>query len=88
MNTDIKRLLTECVGLTRDTPAAALLVLADVLSRPASGPVAEPPGSDSLTVQQTAARLSVSTKTVYQMALDGRLRSFPFCQTLNCGDKA
>ena len=52
MNADIKELFAGYVAVTRDTPAAALPVLADVLSRPAPA-VADPAGSNSLTVQQS-----------------------------------
>ena len=75
MNVEIKQLFTEYVALTRDTPAAALLVLADVLGRKALEPViVEPDDNNTVSVTEAAELLKTSSKQVYLMCLTGRLR--------------
>jgi excisionase family DNA binding protein len=75
MNAEIKQLFTEYVALTRDTPAAAILVLADVLGREALEPiVVETDDRQTVGVKEAAELLKTSSKKVYQMCLAGRLR--------------
>lgn len=58
-----------------DKPTAAVLVLADVLSRPTPEPIIiEPDDRHTLGVKEAAVRLGMNSKKVYQMCLAGKLR--------------
>jgi len=75
MNAEIEQLFTEYAALTRDTPAAALLVLADVLGRKALEPIiVETDDKGTVGVKEAAELLRTSSKKVYQMCLAGKLR--------------
>ena len=75
MNAEIKQLFTEYAALTRDTPAAAMLVLADVLGRKALEPIfVETDDKGTVGVKEAAELLRTSSKQVYLMCLTGKLR--------------
>jgi len=82
MNPTVQRLFSEYATApgVHSQVAAAVLVLADVLSRPTSEPpepiIVEPDGCHSYSVKETAARLNLSSKTIYQMILAGVLHCF------------
>ena len=78
MNDAVLQDFAEALHLVNgDRAAAANLALASALRdcQP-TGLAAVEPASRSYTVKETAARLGVSTKSIYQLALDGRLRSY------------
>jgi excisionase family DNA binding protein len=73
MNTAVNTLYAEYLEHTGgDKAAAASLALAAVLVENGS----TPPLPTALTVAQTAKRLGVTRKTIYEMCQGGRLRSF------------
>ncbi len=77
MNQEIKQLFSEYRSVTDDKLVAAVLVLADVLSRPEPEPIiVEPEDCHSYTVKEAAARMGVSSKTVYQLILAGKLHAY------------
>ena len=75
MNAEIKRFFAEYLLEAKDPTAAAVLVLADVLSRPTPEPIiVEPDDSGTVGVKEAAELLHTSSKNVYQMCLAGKLR--------------
>jgi excisionase family DNA binding protein len=75
MNAETKRLFTEYLLEASDPVAAAVLTLADMLSRPTPGPIIiEPDDRQALGVKEAAELLHTSSKRVYQMCLAGHLR--------------
>ncbi len=75
MNAEIKRLFAEYLLEAKDPTAAAVLTLAEVLSRPTVEPVLiESDDRQTLAVKEAAGRLNTSSKKVYQMCLSGELR--------------
>jgi excisionase family DNA binding protein len=75
---ETKRLFIEYLADAKGPAvAAAMLVLAEVLRRPPPEPIiVEPADCNSYTVKETAARLNLSSRQVYQMCLAGQLRCF------------
>ena len=77
MNPEIKTLFNEYQQVTDDKLVVAVLVLADVLKTPTPAPIiVEPEPCHSYTVKEAAARMGVSSKSVYQMILAGKLHSY------------
>jgi excisionase family DNA binding protein len=77
MNPEIKRLFAEYLLDAKDPVAAAVLVLADAIRRPAPEPIIiEPDDKGTLSVKEAASRLNTSSKKVYQMCLAGQMRCF------------
>jgi excisionase family DNA binding protein len=70
MNDTVVQLYNEYLSLVGDPGGAASLVLADALTAKSETP------DRSYTVKDAAGRLSLSSKKVYLMCLDGQLRSF------------
>jgi len=61
--------------MLRSQVAAALLTLADVLSRPTPEPIIiEADGRETCSVEEAARRLNTSSKAIYRMCLAGKLR--------------
>lgn len=77
MNAEIKTLFEQYLLVAQNREAAAVLTLADVLSKPTPEPIIIEPSDDgSLTVKEAASRLNLSSKKVYQMCLAGQLACF------------
>lgn len=84
MNQSVQQLFDEYNRLTGDVQAAATLVLADCLLNNRKPPetaepefiFVEPEHCHSYNVKETALRLHLSSKQVYHLILEGRLRSF------------
>ncbi len=75
MNAEIKQLFADYLLDTKDPVAAAVLALADVLSRPTPEPIIiEPDDQQTYGVKEAAELLHTSSKKVYQMCLAGNLR--------------
>jgi excisionase family DNA binding protein len=75
MNAEIKQLFADYLLDTKDPVAAAVLVLADVLSRPTPEPIIiEPDDQQTYGVKEAAELLHTSSKKVYQMCLAGNFR--------------
>jgi excisionase family DNA binding protein len=77
MNEEILQLFSEYAAhpALRSQVAAAVLVLADVLSRPTPEPIiVEPDDRGTVGVKEAAELLHTSSKQVYQMCLAGKLR--------------
>ena len=78
MNTAIEALFYEYLRVTGDDkPTAALLTLADMLTREPPEPmIVEPEDCCSYTAKEAAGRLNLSSRQVYQMCLAGELRCY------------
>jgi len=75
MNAEIKALFADYLLDAKDSVAAAVLVLADMLSRPIPEPIIiEPDDKGTLSVKEAAEKLHTSSKKVYRMCLAGELR--------------
>jgi len=61
---------------TGDSAAAASLTLADVMQSKANQGNIPQTDPHSLTVREAAERLHLSSKTIYQMCISGKMRSF------------
>ncbi|MHB8107895.1 MAG: helix-turn-helix domain-containing protein [Candidatus Cryosericum sp.] len=76
MNPELTKLFFEYAEHVGCGPSAAIHTLADVLARKSEPIIVEPEDCRSYTVKETADRLHLSSKEVYQLCLDGILRSY------------
>lgn len=78
MNPEVQQLFAEYRKLIDDDDrTAALLTLADVLSRkPVEHIFVEPDGCHSYSVKETAVRLGIESQDVYHLILAGKLHCF------------
>ena len=75
MNAEIKRLFAEYLLDAKDPVAAAVLTLAEMVSRPTPEPIiVEPDDRQTVGVKEAAELLHTSSKKVYLMCLAGTLR--------------
>ena len=72
MNPQIKQLFAEYLLEAKDSTAAAVLVLADVLRQ--EPVIIEPDDRQTYGVKEAAELLRTSSKKVYQMCLAGQMR--------------
>ena len=75
MNAEIKRLFAEYLLDAKDPLAAAVLTLAEMVSRPTPEPIiVEPDDPQTYGVKEAAELLHTSSKKVYLMCLAGKMR--------------